>query len=213
MAHDPVPLPRNAERAHSMAMSLVMPDRWTAAAVRALPDDPARRFECVDGELLVSPSPRLPHQSAIGVLFRALDAHVRQHGIGTVVMAPSDLELDPFTLVQPDLFVLPLVDGRLPRSVDEAGPPVLLIEVLSASTARADRVTKRQRYQRFGVEYWIVDLDARLFERWRPDADRPDVCTDRLTWAVPTLAEACTLALDRYFAEVLGEIPPSRTAP
>jgi Uma2 family endonuclease len=196
-----------------MAMSLAIPDRWTAAAVRALPDDPAQRFECVDGELLVSPSPRLPHQSAIGVLFRALDAHVREYGIGTVVMAPSDLELDSFTLVQPDLFVLPLVEGRLPRSVDEAGPPVLLIEVLSASTARADRVVKRRRYQRFGVEYWIVDLDARLFERWRPESERPDVCTDRLTWPVPTITEAFTLALAPYFAEVLGEVPPSRTTP
>jgi Uma2 family endonuclease len=40
--------------------------RWTAEAVRALLEEPGKRFECVDGELLVTPSPRLPHQSALG---------------------------------------------------------------------------------------------------------------------------------------------------
>jgi Uma2 family endonuclease len=193
-----------------MAMPAVAPHRWTAADVRALPDDPGRRMECVDGALLVSPSPRLPHQLAVGALFRALDAFVRAHGAGTVVMAPSDLELDPFTLVQPDLFVLPLVHGRVPRAVDESGPALLIVEVLSPSTAHADRVVKRQRYQRSGVEYWIVDLDARLVERWRPDASRPEICTEILTWEIALVPASLTLGLAPLFAEVLGEVPPAR---
>jgi Uma2 family endonuclease len=208
---DPRPLPPVAEVEQCMAMPAVAPHRWSAQDVRALPDDPGRRVECVDGELLVSPSPRLPHQSAVGALFRALDVYVRTHGIGTVVMAPSDLELDPFTLVQPDLFVLPLVNGRLPQSVEEAGTALLLVEVLSPTTARADRVVKRQRDQRYGVGYWIGDLDARLVERWRPAAAAPEVCTETLVWDAPSAPASCTLALAPLFAEVLGEAQPPRT--
>jgi len=178
--------------------------RWTADDVRALPDEPGKRFECVDGELLVSPSPRLPHQSAVGFLFSQLDAHARQHGAGAVFMAPGDIELDRFTLVQPDVFVLPLVNGRRPRTAEEIGHPLLFIEVLSPSTARYDRVVKRGCYQRAHIEYWIVDLEARLVERWLPDADRPFIHTESITWA-PSGSPVLELALPPLFLDALGE--------
>jgi len=51
--------------------------------------------------------------------------------------------------------------------------PILVVEILSPSSARADRITKRRRFQRAGIpEYWVVDLDARTLERWRPDPYR-----------------------------------------
>jgi Uma2 family endonuclease len=170
-----------------MAMPAIDVPRWTAEAVRALPEEPGKRFECVDGELLVSPSPRLPHQSALGLLFAQFHAYASLHRCGAVFLAPTDLELDPYTLVQPDLLVLPLV------------------EVLSSSTARFDRVVKRARYQREGVEYWIVDLDARLVERWVPGADRPEICADEVRWQPPGVTEPFVIALGPLFAEALGE--------
>jgi Uma2 family endonuclease len=188
-----------------MAMPIAAPHRWTADEVRALPDEPGKRFECVDGELLVSPSPRLPHQWAVGALFEALTAYCRAHGIGAVGMAPSDFELDRFTLVQPDVFIVPLVNGRRPVTVDELGHPLLFIEVLSPSTARADRVIKRGRYQRHGVPYWIVDLEARLVERWIPNAERPDIVTETLDWQPDGVSEPCRIELPALFAEALGE--------
>lgn len=118
---------------------------------------------------------------------------------------PGELELDPHTLVQPDVFVLPLVNGRLPRSQFETGDALLLVEVLSPSTARYDRVTKRRRYQRYGVEYWIIDLDARLVERWLPSADRPEVVTDRLEWQAAGATAPLVLELPALFAEAMGE--------
>lgn len=133
---------------------------WTAAEVQALPDDPTHRYECVDGALLVSPTPRLVHQSAVFVLATLLEGLVRPVGIGTVFVAPSEWVLDPHTLVQPDLYLVPLVEGRRPRTDEERGHPLLFVEVLSPSTARFDRVVKRARYARAGIEYWIVDLDA-----------------------------------------------------
>lgn len=193
------------DRLQPMAMPAVLPRRWTADAVRALPDEPGKRFECVDGELLVSPSPRLVHQSAVLLLWRAVEDFARAHGIGAAFAAPGDLELDPSTLVQPDVYVLPLVNGRRPRTPEEIGHPLLFVEVLSHSTARFDRVVKRRRYQRAGVEYWIVDLDARLVERWLPDAESPSIHTETIAWEPSTEAPVLTIDLVPLFVEALGE--------
>ncbi|HYW52168.1 MAG TPA: Uma2 family endonuclease [Gemmatimonadaceae bacterium] len=187
-------------------MPAIAPRRWSAEDVRALPEEPGKRFECVDGELLVSPSPRLTHQSMVGLLFRELEAFTRSEGVGAAFTAPGDLELDAFTLVQPDVFVLPLVDGRRPRTVEEIGHPLLFVEVLSPSTARHDRIVKRGRYQRYGVEYWIIDLDARLLERWTPDSDRPEIHTDDVSWMPDGASAPLQLALTPLFVEALGEL-------
>ncbi len=54
-------------------------------------------------------------------------------------------------LAQPDGYVVPLIEGRDPRHGDEYGIPLLVVEVLSPSSARYDRITKRRRYPRTGV--------------------------------------------------------------
>jgi Uma2 family endonuclease len=189
-----------------MSMPAVVPRRWTAADVRELPDEPGKRFECVDGELLVSPSPRLTHQSVVALLWREIEAYVRAHTLGAAFIAPGDLELDTHTLVQPDVYVLPLVDGRRPRTQTEIGQPLLFVEVLSPSTARVDRVIKRYRYQRQGVEYWIVDLDARLVERWLPDAERPSVHTETVAWQPAAEAPPLTIDFPPIFLDALGAL-------
>ena len=80
------------------------------------------------------------------------------------------------------------------------------MEVLSPSTARADRQVKRRRYQRHGVpEYWIVDLDARLVERWRPADERPEILAERLEWRAVPEAPPLEIDLGEYFSEVLDE--------
>jgi Uma2 family endonuclease len=190
---------------HIMGMPAVEPRRWTAEDIRNLPDQPGKRFECVDGELLVSPGPRIPHQVAVAELQSALRAYSHEERLAVVLAGPGELELDPFTLVQPDIFVLPRVNGRVPQTQEEAGAALLLVEVLSPSTARHDRVVKRQRYQRYGVEYWIVDLDARLLERWTPNDDRPEVLAQRLTWQLAGHPGAFAFELEPFFEEVLGE--------
>jgi Uma2 family endonuclease len=78
--------------------------------------------------------------------------------------------------------------------------------VLSPSTARYDRIVKRGRYQRHGVEYWIVDLDARLLERWTPESERPEILTESVTWLPVGAASALTLRLTPLFVEAVGEI-------
>lgn len=180
--------------------------RWTAEMVRAIPDD-GNRYEVVDGVLLVTPSPTYDHQRAVLELAVALREYVRARRLGEVVVSPADVELDPHGMVQPDVFVQGFVEGRLARDWNTGAPLLLVIEVLSPSTARADRITKRRRFQRAGIpEYWIVDPDARTVERWRPDDERPEVLSESATWQPSPEAEPLTLDLATLFARIHGEL-------
>lgn len=187
-------------------MAMAQPiTHWTADMVRALPDD-GNRYEVVDGELLVSPGPSWQHQAASRALFRILDRYLGGGAVGEVVYAPTDVVFADDRMVEPDLFVLPLVDGRVPRSWEEVRRLLLAVEIVSPSTARADRQVKRRLYQREGVpEYWIVDVDARLVERWRPDDERPEILTDRLEWRPDPARPALEIELPAWFAGVVGE--------
>lgn len=187
-----------------MGMAAVVVRRWTAAEVRALPEEPGKRFECVDGELLVSPSPAFRHQLIQSLLLELLLPFCRRHLVGRVFAAPFDMELDPHTLVQPDILVLPGRSGGLPRTEEEMGDAILFVEILSPSTARSDRLIKRRRYQRYGVEYWIVDLDARLIERWLPGAPGPDILEAAVRWQPAGAAAPLELDLVALFADALG---------
>jgi Uma2 family endonuclease len=177
---------------------------WTAAELRAIPDD-RNRYEIIDGELLVSPSPSAPHQMLVTELLVRIHAYLDQRRIGVVVVSPADVELADDTVVQPDVFVAPLVGGRPPRTWKELGRLLLVIEVLSPSTARADRTVKRQRFQREGIpEYWIVDGDARVVERWRPEDVRPEILAEKLEWQPDPAFAPLVLDLPILFAETLG---------
>lgn len=199
----PLPSLRRAE--HLMVMPATLPPPWTAAQVRALPEEPGKHYEVIDGELFVSPGPSFPHQFVAGELFALLRAHVRARRTGAVLSGPAEIEPDEYTLVQPDLFVVPLVDGRPPRDWTEAGRVLLTIEVLSPTSSRRDRVHKRRLYQRMGVEYWLVDPDARVIERWLPSASRPDILDDRLEWRAEGDSDPLVLDIPAMFSAALGE--------
>ena len=180
-------------------------ERWTAERVKALPAD-GNRYECVDGELLVTPAPRPPHQVALMALFRRLDPYLSEYRLGDALLSPADIEFDPETLVQPDLFVLPQGESRRLKTWKDVSRLLLAVELLSPSSARADRTVKRRRYQRAGVpEYWVVDLDARLIERWRPGDERPELLSDTLTWQPNPAQPGLTLDLALFFGEILPE--------
>lgn len=85
------------------------------------------------------------------------------------------------------------------------GRLLLVVEIPSPGTARADRLVKRRLYQRQGVpEYWIVDVAARLVERWRPEDERPEILTEHLEWQPAPVREALRVDLAAYFGEVVG---------
>ena len=188
-----------------MGMPAMQDRHWTVADVHALPDDSRHRYEVVDGELLVSPAPALRHQLVTRAITRALEDYLQAHPFGVVLNGPGEVAADEHSAVQPDVFVLPLVDGRPPRDWPTAQSLLLVIEVLSPSTARHDRVVKRKLYQRLGAEYWIVDPEARLVERWSPGATQPDVIDGEVTWH-PALAVApLVLSIAELIHDVLRE--------
>jgi Uma2 family endonuclease len=178
---------------------------WTREEVLALPDD-GDRYELVDGELLVSPAPRGRHQRAVFELALIVLPYVRAHRLGALMALPGDLDLQSAQLVQPDLFVGAMVDGREPVEWEEFGIPILIAEVLSPSTTRYDREVKRSRYQRSGVPvYWIMDLEARRVEVWTPEAAEAKIVSGRLTWQPSATVPALEIDLPDYFGRVWGE--------
>ena len=187
-----------------MAMP-ALPTEWTVEMVRALPDD-GNRYEVIDGELFVTPAPSVVHQRAVLELALVVAPYVRAHRVGEVIIAPADvLVFGPRKFVQPDLFVMPLVSGAPVRTWIEAGRLVLTVEVLSPSTRRTDRGKKRETYQDKGVpEYWIVDTDARVIERWQPNDEMPEVLSERLDWRPDPEAPPLDIDLPDYFDRVLG---------
>ena len=176
---------------------------WTVDDLQTLPDD-GNRYEIIDGELYVTPSPSWAHQRAVTGLFRMLDSYFERTGIGTAYVAPADVAWPPHRVVQPDLFVIPRVVGPLPRSFLDVGRLLLAVEILSPATARVDRVVKRTIYAEQGVpEYWIVDLDSRLIERSTPDEARPELIDGTLVWHPTGASEPLTIDVQAYFARVL----------
>lgn len=188
-------------------ISAVAPGEWTADLVRQLPED-GKRYEVIDGELLVSPSLGGRHQHAVGVLWRLIEAFTREHRLGLAMFSPSDIEYSPRRMVQPDVFVVPLDGTKIPRDWDRIPQLMLVVEVLSPTTALYDRRTKRRMYLEEGVrEYWIVDLNARLIERWTVGGDHPTIHEESIDWHPASHAPSLTIDLSAYFAEVHDVFP------
>ena len=160
---------------------LLSPTYWTADMVRGLPDD-GNRYEVVYGELLVTPSPRPWHQVLVGRLSLALGNYLEREAVGALLASPADISWGRDVLVQPDVFVVPLEEIRT-LAWSRIRTLLLVAEVLSPSTSRADRFVKRLRYREAGVPlYWVVNGDERAVEVWTPGDDFPAVERGRLTW-------------------------------
>ena len=139
----------------------------TYADLVAMPSD-GKRYELHEGEIYMTAAPRPRHQQVVANLHLILAAHVRRLGLGEVFLSPIDVILADVTVVEPDLVYLEA--ARLGRVSDRGieGPPTLAIEVLSPTTAAADRGVKLQLSAKYGVpHYWIVDPDARIIETYR----------------------------------------------
>lgn len=113
------------------------------------------RWEILDGEAFaMAASPNIRHQRIGGELFRQMANHFRGKTC-EVFNAPLDVKLSEENVVEPDILVV--CDPDQYKTTHVEGPPTLVVEVLSPSSASKDRVRKIEIYARFGVkEYWLV---------------------------------------------------------
>jgi Uma2 family endonuclease len=176
--------------------------QWTLEELHSLPDD-GNKYELVRGELFVTPPPSGGHETILARLTRILEPYVSAQKLGLIYHPRAVLRFEG-SEVEPDLMV-----RQPPESGDiawEAWPiPILVVEVLSGSTRRRDRLQKRDLYTDADVaEYWIVDPEQRSITVIRP-RDPDLVVRDRLTWMPQGASEPLTFDL----VEVFGRMPTS----
>ena len=136
---------------------------WTYEDLFDLPDD-GRRWEIIDGELYEMPGPNMDHAAVIMDLIARFLPVVTALG-GRIFTAPVDVFFAAANPVEPDIMVLLPDSLKLIVKRGLEGPPDLLVEVISPSNPRHDRLTKRALYARGGVrEYWLVDPEAAVLE-------------------------------------------------
>jgi Uma2 family endonuclease len=143
------------------------PRKMTYQDLRQLPED-LLRHELIDGEHIVSAAPIVKHQRvALNIAFIIM-AFVRPRGLGEVFMAPVDVVFSDFDVVEPDVLY---VAARNARRVGEdfvEGAPDLVVEVLSPSSRRIDKIRKFRLYEAHGVqEYWLANPETDTMEVYR----------------------------------------------
>ena len=120
------------------------------------------RYELLNGELILFPSPREIHQFILSVLHLRIGAFARERNLGKVYFSPFDVVLSDTDVVQPDLLFISNERTEIITPDNVQGAPDLVVEILSPATAERDRTLKLDLYLKHGVqEYWLVDPEAK----------------------------------------------------
>jgi len=132
-----------------------------------LPND-RKRYEIIDGELFVTPSPLWRHQNVLTNLLLCLGEFVKKHDLGKVITAPLDVVFSQYDVVEPDILYVSKARSFVVTEKNIQGAPDLVVEILSEGTAKIDRTTKLKLYARYGVaEYWVIDPETCSAEIYR----------------------------------------------
>jgi len=138
-----------------MPTAIVEKKRYTYEDYLKTPDN--QRYELIEGELLMTPSPVPRHQKISGKLGFELMRFITENDLGEVFYAPCDVYLDDENVVQPDILFISKERLNIIGDKNIQGAPELVVEIISENTAYRDMVQKKRLYARFGVrEYWIV---------------------------------------------------------
>jgi len=131
-----------------------------------LPEEPGYRYEVLEGVLVKDPSPNVAHQRVTRRLQRILEDYFWQvDPEGEIFNAPLDVTFHKYTVVQPDLFYVPGEQKQIIQDACIDAAPTLVVEVLSPSTRRKDRLQKMQIYRKAGVRhYWLVSPEEKTLE-------------------------------------------------
>jgi Uma2 family endonuclease len=139
-------------------------------AFLALPET-MTKAEYLDGEAHMAPPPEPDHQFIVGNIYAIL-RQANQTLQGKLVLSPQDVYLGKHIL-QPDVFWVRAEGNCKVVEKHWEGAPVLVVEILSPSTARQDRSRKYDLYEQYGVrEYWIVQPTDKTVEVYVLDQDK-----------------------------------------
>lgn len=148
--------------------SRIMPKskiRFTYRDYKSLPESETKRYELLEGELVMVPSPTTYHQRISWNLEHVLGDFVHRHNLGFIYHAPLDVVFSEEDVAQPDIFIISKKRLEIVAKENIRGAPDLIIEILSPATAERDRTYKRTLYARHGVkEYWIADPENKSVE-------------------------------------------------
>jgi Uma2 family endonuclease len=132
----------------------------------ALDEDDSR--ELVDGQLVEIEVPTARHEHVVALLCHFLTAWASAGHGGCALASGYKIRVSDRRGIMPDVQFYRR-GNEATRNQDsglERGRPDLVVEVVSPSSRRFDRVTKLRWYSQLGVpEYWIVDFEARTVEQ------------------------------------------------
>jgi len=138
--------------------------KFTYKDYKSLPESETKRYELIEGELIMVPSPNEYHQRISRKIEFLLQDFVEKNKLGEVYYAPLDVHLGE-DVVQPDILFVSKARSKIITKEEILGAPDLVIEILSPATAERDRTYKKTLYARHGVqEYWIVDPEEKIVE-------------------------------------------------
>ncbi len=127
-------------------------------------------YQIIEGELVVSPSPKTIHQDILLNFGYALKFHIKKTKSGYVYLAPFDVILDNQNIVQPDILYISNKNKNILTKDNVKGAPDFVVEILSQSNKQYDVINKKDVYQKFGVsEYWIIDPENKSVDVYSLD--------------------------------------------
>ena len=176
--------------------------RLTYADYLEMSDD--ERYELLNGELVLSPSPKEIHLYTSSMLHLKIGTHARKCNLGKVYFSPFDVVLSDTDVVQPDSYSSQMNAPDMITPDNVRGAPDLVVEILSPTTADRDRTIKLDLYATHGVKgYWMVDPDSRTVIVLLRDESRFEVSGiygEGQTLSSPTL-KGFSVALGEIFQE------------
>ncbi|HHU50425.1 MAG TPA: helix-turn-helix domain-containing protein [Firmicutes bacterium] len=144
-------------------------DEYTYDDYIKLPEEPGYRYEVLNGFLVKEPSPLLQHQRVsrelgyqLKTFFDGFDPK------GEIFYSPIDVTLGDHNVVQPDILFVSSNRREIMRKERIDGPCDLVVEILSPSSRRKDRLKKMEIYRKAGIpHYWIADPDEKILEAYQ----------------------------------------------
>ena len=140
--------------------------RYVHEDLFTMPDD-GRRYELLEGDLVVSPSANPRHQRIVKNLIVSL-TRWEAVGLGFVYGAPLEVVFDRHTVFEPDVLFIGRERRDIVTDTCVRGAPDLVVEILSDGTRQMDLGRKLKAYGQYGVgEYWVVDPRAGVVHVFR----------------------------------------------